>query len=429
MDFAASAARAVAGQEHLVASLFEELRKKTTVGKEIRRDAYGEGENFAHRLVAAAACDLGLEIEHDGALNTYMTLKGPDLSAPRVVVGSHLDFVADGGNFDGAAGVISGLAALAALKSAGFRPRSDITVMAIRAEESVWFSSTLFGSRAAMGDVPTGVLDDLKRVDTGKTLAQHIAECGGNVGELRAGKVYLNPKAIRAFIEIHIEQGPILDTEGIPVGIVIGVRGNSRRAAAKVYGEYSHCGGVPREYRRDSVVAASEFVHRLDQTWREWLKQQKDMAFTVGRFFTNPDQHALTKIPGEVTFSLDVRSVDPQLLDEIEHRVEQICAEIAVEKGVKIDLGPVIRSPVGLVATPILEGLSAGAKTLNIRHRLMASGASHDAAAFAHAGVPMGMIFVRNANGSHNPAEAMEISDLMEAIKLLTWWLARSCGD
>lgn len=420
----APVAHAVAGQEKMVSSLFDELRRNTTVGKGIRRDAYGTGENFAHQLVAATARNLGLEVECDGALNTYMTLKGRDRSAPRIVVGSHLDSVPDGGNFDGAAGVIAGLAALGALRSAGFQPQSDITAMAIRAEESVWFSTSLFGSRAAMGDVPAGILDSLKRADTGRTLGDHIIECGGNLDELRAGKAYLPPKAIKAYLEIHIEQGPVLEAEKIPVGIVTGVRGNSRRAAAKIFGEYNHCGGIPQAYRHDAVVAASELVHRMDETWREWTNQHKDMAFTVGKMFTNPDHHALVNIAGEITFSLDIRSVEQRLLTELENLFESLCDQIAKEKGVRFDLGPPVRSPVGVVDPSILKRLVEGAETLKIHHRLIPSGASHDAAAFARAHVPMGMIFVRNKNGSHNPNEAMEIGDLMEAIKLMTWWLA-----
>jgi N-carbamoyl-L-amino-acid hydrolase len=334
--------------------------------------------------------------------------------------------VPDGGNFDGAAGVISAIATLAALRSVGVQSQSDLTAMAVRAEESVWFSTSLFGSRAAMGDVPTGILDMLKRADTGRTLADHIRECGGNVQDLRAGKAYLQPNAIKAYLEIHIEQGPVLEAEEIPIGIVTGVRGNSRRVAAKVFGEYNHCGGVPQEYRRDAVVAASELVHLLDQTWSEWTRKNKDMAFTVGKMFTNPDRHALVNIPGEVSFSLDIRSVEQKHLTELENLLESLCHEIGKKKGVRFELGAPIRSPVGVVDPSILQQLIEGAKELNIRYRLMPSGASHDAAAFARAGVPMGMIFVRNKNGSHNPEESMEIDNLMEAIKLMAWWVVEN---
>jgi N-carbamoyl-L-amino-acid hydrolase len=418
-----AATNAVLHQESMAASIFDELRKQTTRGRGIFRDAYGAGENFAHRLVSERAFELGLTVEHDAAANTYMTMVGRDRNAPRVIIGSHLDSVPDGGNFDGAAGVVAGLIAIAALKSSNFRPVRDITVMAIRAEESVWFNTTYFGSRAALGRFPVEHLDALRRFDTGRSLTEHLAESGGNADVLRTSNPYLNPSEILAYLEVHIEQGPVLDGGNLPVGIVTGIRGNHRRFAAKIYGEYSHCGGVPRAYRRDSVVAACEFVHALDQLWAEWERDHKDMAFTVGKLYTDPARHAHTKIAGEVTFSLDLRSVDPHLLTQLERRVQEIATEIGECRQVKIDLGPFTRAEVGKVDSAIFRSLSEGAKSLDIPVRPIESGASHDAAAFAEAGIRMGMLFVRNRGGSHNPDEKMEIRDLLEATRLLTRWL------
>src|SRR5262245_57907235 len=167
------AAAAVADQEALGASLLDELRAKTSRGSGTHRDAYGEGENFAHRLLADTARRLGLTVAHDAAANTYMTMPGRNPDAPRVIVGSHLDSVDNGGNFDGAAGVVAGLMAAAALRAAGIGPERDITVMAIRAEESVWFSTTYLGSRAAFGIVPPDALDR-RRFDTSRTLREHM---------------------------------------------------------------------------------------------------------------------------------------------------------------------------------------------------------------------------------------------------------------
>jgi N-carbamoyl-L-amino-acid hydrolase len=421
-------AQAVLGQERLARSLFDELRAKTSRGKGIFRDAYGDGENLAHRLVAAPAQQLGLKIEHDAAANTYMTMRGQDRSAPRIVIGSHLDSVADGGNFDGAAGVVAGLLALAALETAGFRPTCDITVMAIRAEESVWFTTTFFGSRAALGKLAPQDLGNLRRVDTGRTLAEHLASSGGDWRALSTGEPHLDPSAIRAYLEVHIEQGPVLESEKLSVGLVTGIRGNYRRPAAKIRGAYSHCGGVPRNCRRDTVIAISDFIQALDRLWEQWERDGNDMAFTVGKLFTDSARHALTKIPGEVTFSLDVRSVDPDRLSELEERVEAIAAEVAERRGVAFELGPVTRADVGRVDPAILAELTDGAKCLGIPTRQIVSGASHDAATFAQAGIPMGMIFVRNANGSHNPDEDMRIEDLLAATRLLTWWLVTRCS-
>ncbi len=429
LDQGVSVVDTVLKQQAFAASLFDALRQGTTKGNGIFRDAYGQGESFAHDLMAKTARDLGFDVAHDAAANTYLTMAGSDRRRPRVIIGSHLDSVADGGNFDGAAGVIAGLIAINALKESGCRSLRDITVMGIRAEESVWFSTTFFGSQAALGKIAPDVCEKQKRADTGKTLAEHVRACGGDPDRLRTGKPYLSPSNVAAFLEVHIEQGPVLEAEQLPVGIVTGIRGNYRLPSARILGEYSHCGGVPRSYRRDSVVAGADFIHALDALWREWNSEGKDMAFTVGKFFTDPQRHALTKIPGEVSFSLDARSVDPELLSELEKRVDVIAEEIASRRRVQFDLGVPARAAAGTVAPSILAEFQAGAAELRIPTRLMASGASHDAAAFAHAGIPMGMLFVRNANGSHNPSEDMDIADLLQATRLLTWWLVKNCCE
>src|ERR1044071_2425226 len=135
----------------LAAGLFDDLARNTRVGAGICRASYGEGEAYAHALVAETARGLGLEVATDAAANTYMTLPGRDRARPRIVMGSHLDSVLNGGNYDGLAGVVAGLTAVAALKDSGHVPPCDLTVMGIRAEESAWFGTSYIGSRAALG--------------------------------------------------------------------------------------------------------------------------------------------------------------------------------------------------------------------------------------------------------------------------------------
>src|SRR5262249_31084858 len=138
----------------LARAMFAELERGTRVGRGIVRATYGEGENFAHALAERAARDLGLEIARDAALNLYMTLPGRDRTLPRIITGSHMDSVPQGGNYDGAAGVVAGLAALSGLKADGVQPARDVTVMAVRGEEAAWFDSHYIGSIAAFGKFP-----------------------------------------------------------------------------------------------------------------------------------------------------------------------------------------------------------------------------------------------------------------------------------
>src|SRR5262245_63614939 len=147
---------------------------------------------------------MGLETHRDHAANLFMTLAGKHRGAPRLMTGSHLDSVANGGNFDGAAGVIAGLVAIKALQDLGVQPTCDITTIAIRAEESVWFQVSYIGSRSAFGMLPPGALE-ARRVDTGRTLADHMAECGANIEAVRRGGASLYAKSIQAFVELHME--------------------------------------------------------------------------------------------------------------------------------------------------------------------------------------------------------------------------------
>ncbi|MGH7154111.1 MAG: M28 family peptidase, partial [Acetobacteraceae bacterium] len=177
----------------LAARLFDALREKTFDGTGVTREAYGPGEQAAHDLVRATAEGLRLETDTDAAGNLYMTLPGRDRTARRIVLGSHLDSVPHGGNFDGAAGVLAGLATVAGLQAAGFVPGRDITVIAIRAEEAgAWFPTSYPGSNAALGRLPEAALGT-RRLDSGRTLEDHMRAMGFDTDAVRAGKGRLGP--------------------------------------------------------------------------------------------------------------------------------------------------------------------------------------------------------------------------------------------
>ena len=417
------AAAAVSDQESMVRDLFSELERQTHDGIGITRASYGPGEQAAHDIMAAAARRLDLACEKDPAGNLYMTLPGRRPDAAPVIIGSHLDSVAQGGNFDGAAGVVAGLAACAALKQAGAVPARDVRVMGIRAEESAWFGTSYIGSRSALGTLPDDALDSARRVDTGRTLANHMAENGCDPDALRRGAVFLPPAGIHSYIEVHIEQGPVLEEAQLPVGVVTGIRGNRRLPDARCIGTWSHCGGMPRSHRQDAVIATAELVSALDAIWTECEEQDIDFAFTVGRFSTDPAWHAMTKIAGAVGFSLDMRSLEADFLEGMTRRVVDIADGIAARRGVCFELGAFTRAAPGPMDPVIEAAMLEGVEQLGIPAMRLASGASHDAAAFAAAGVPTQMLFIRNANGSHNPDEQMEIADFLQATRLLTWWL------
>lgn len=409
----------------LAAELFAGLRAGSTDGEGVTREAYGPGERMAHALVRAAADRIGLETTVDVAGNLYMTLPGVDRSAKRIILGSHLDSVRQGGNYDGAAGVLAGLAAVAGMKRAGFVPGRDVTVMAIRAEEAgAWFPVSYPGSRMALGLLkPDGL--DIRRQDSGRTLAEHMKEEGFDPAAVARGEHAIGPHNVGAYLELHIEQGPVLDAERIPVGIVTGIPGSRRLRQGRVIGEYNHSGGTPRKYRRDAAAALAELVHRMDE---EWVRLESMGHVLVCTFCTmaTTAEAGFTKIAGEATFQLDVRSVSPHACDLMFEALHRFMAEIGPRRGVGFELGP----ETGSRASPMDEGIRAGlrraAEALGIPHREMASGGGHDAAAFAEAKVPAAMIFVRNQNGSHNPKEAMRMEDFAAACAVVQRWAAEA---
>jgi N-carbamoyl-L-amino-acid hydrolase len=415
---------AVQAQRPMIEALFDQLRRDGLDVPGVSRDPYGAGEQRAHATVTKAAEALGLEISHDLAANLYMTLPGRDRSAPVLVIGSHLDSVPHGGNFDGAAGVLAGLATVAALRRLDLTPACDIVVMAIRAEESVWFQVSYIGSRGSLGTLPDGALD-VSRVDTGRSLADHIADCGGDPDALRAGRRHFDPARIRGYLELHIEQAPSLVEADLPVAICTGIPGNFRYHDARIEGRHDHV-GLPRRFRHDAAMAGAEFAMALDALWAGYDERNIPMACTFGRFHTDPAAHGLTIVPGSFLFSLDVRAYDPAVLAELEASVRRTIDGIEQRRAVKFHLGQRAHAAVGVVDPTLQAGLEVAARAQGIQFLRIGSPASHDAAAFGAAGVPMGMIFVRNENGSHNPFEAMTVDDFLDGTTVLIQWAAMS---
>lgn len=416
-----SLAAALAAEAPRVAAMLDRLAEIGADPPGITRHAFGERENAAHALAAEEGGRLGLEVARDAACNLYLTWPGADRAAPRVLLGSHFDSVRHGGNFDGAAGVVAALAALSALRASGFAPRADITVAAFRCEEAVWFGLGLIGSRAALGLLPHEALDR-RRADTGLTLAEHIGRCGGDPSRIAPGARLLPEGPVRCFLEAHIEQAPSLLEAGIPLAIATGIPGNIRHAAIRITGEDAHV-GLPRRFRRDAALAGAEIFTALDALWEEEEEAGRAMAFTIGRFHTDTTKHELTVVPGDFTFSLDLRTYDAAHLSALEQRLHAILAEVAARRGVSIALGPRSAAPVGPCDPALRAGLAAAAQRMGIATMPLGSPASHDAANFAAAGIPTGLLLIRNANGSHNPREAMEVPDLMAAAATFAEWI------
>jgi beta-ureidopropionase / N-carbamoyl-L-amino-acid hydrolase len=390
----------------LAASLFEALSRATRRGRGIVRDSYGAGEQAAHDILRSAANTLELEISVDAIGNLFMTLPGRDRSAQRIIMGSHLDSVPQGGNYDGAAGVVAGLCVLSAMRRATVVPKCDLTVMAIRAEESAWFDIAYLGSGGAFGLLDPACLL-IPRSDNGRSLETTLKEQGFDPQPIRERRRLLDPSRIRAYLELHIEQGPTLVARGLPAAVVTGIRGCKRFRNARCTGEYAHSGAVSRAYRRDAVAATVAFLHHMEKVWLQHEEAGADLVLTAGELFTDPAMHGPSKIAGETRFVLDIRSLSEATMNAVAAEARAAAERIRGDYRVHIDLGTTSDSP-----PAVMDGrLRSRLMTLLERPFEMASGAGHDAAVFAKVGIPSAMVFVRNESGSHNPDETMSLDD------------------
>lgn len=401
--------------------LFDALAQASADPPGVTRASFGPGENAAHAMIAHAADQIGLDSRMDAVGNLYVTLAGADRRAPVLMTGSHIDSIPHGGNYDGAAGVLAGLVLLERLAQ-GPTPPCDVTLMVIRAEEMIWFPEHYLGSRAAFGTLPPDAPDRLIRSGGGQSLATHMSEAGFDPQAIRDGRAQLDPARIRAFVETHIEQGPVLTDANCPVGIVTGIRGNIRHRYCRIVGETTHAGGVPRQSRRDAVLAGVELVSTLETYWHKAEADGHDMVLTIGEFTTDPLMHGITKVPGLLTFTLDVRSQDDAVLDRFEQTLQALSRQISGTRQVSIDLGRFTQAAAAPMTAQIRDGLRDAATACAVAHIDLPSGGGHDCATFVTQGIPSGMLFIRNQNGSHNPDEHMDMGDFSKACDVLTAW-------
>jgi N-carbamoyl-L-amino-acid hydrolase len=329
-----------------------------------------------------------------------------------------MDSVPMGGNFDGLAGVAAGFLILVYIKKNNINLSVPLKVLALRGEESAWYGRNYIGSKCIFGLIGNDDLNSSHRTN-GKKLLTAMKECGVDLDKIRASKCLIDKDNIDVFIELHIEQGPILVDRGWPAAIVTGIRGNNRHHNIICRGSAGHSGTIPRYLRKDAVFAAAELITRMDDHWNTIQQHGGDLVLTSGIFQTDSSHHAMSRIPGEVYFSFESRSQDSATLDALEALLKSECKTIERERGVKFEFDNVIKSYPAELDDGIIKKLLDASTSLNLPSASLPSGAGHDAAIFANSGVKTGMIFVRNDKGSHNPDETMETQDFITALSIL----------
>lgn len=405
-------------RHNLAVRIFDDLREMSVDGEGVSRATYGPGETAAMHYCAQLAESEGLISGYDDAANLVIKLSGKEPEKPFVVCGSHLDSVPQGGNFDGAAGVVAGLLSLIRMKREGVVPRRTIKVMALRGEESAWFGQCYLGSSALFGKLNSEDLERKHRT-TGRSLESYMAEAGAKTEAIRSGDKLIDRTSIAGYIELHIEQGPVMIARNMPVAIVTGLRGNIRHQKIVCHGEAGHAGAVPRWLRHDAVLATADLLHRFDSHWVALQERGLDLVFTAGMLTTNADEHAMSRIPGECQFCLEIRSQSIDTLEAFYQLIRTESDSVARERGVTFEFDQRSLAQPAVMDDRWIKRLLECCKTNGVKSELIPSGAGHDAAVFSNSGVPSSMIFIRNANGSHNPDESMEIDDFMCGVDLL----------
>ena len=349
--------------------------------------------------------EAGMEVRLDAAGTVVGRYEGRTPGSAALLLGSHIDTVRNAGKYDGNLGVLAAVAAVAELNRLGERLPFAVEVLAFGDEEGVRFPVTLTGSRAAAGLLDPAALDARDR--DGVRLGDALREFGGDPDALATA---FRPDAL-GFIELHIEQGPVLEAAGLPLGIVIAING-ATRFAVTVTGMAGHAGTVPMDMRRDALTAAAEMALAVERYARAM-----PVVATVGRLEALPG--AVNVIPGRVPFSVDVRSSDDAArraaVDALIAEFQAIAARrgvtVAVEMGHDADAAP---------CTPwVIDHIEEAVRRAGVAPLRLPSGAGHDAMSFAGV-LPMGMLFVRCRGGiSHNPAESITPEDADLAVRVL----------
>ena len=403
--------------EQLAIKIFTDIELLTRDKVGISRESYGRGEALAINYLTDLAEKFGFYVEKDEAANVILSLDNI-IKTNYIIVGSHIDSVPQGGNFDGLAGVVAGFLLLVNLKGKRIRTSFPIKVLILRGEESAWYGKNCIGSKALFGLLTLEDLNSTHR-STGDKLSKAMNASGANLHLIKRSKPLINSKKIELFIEIHIEQGPILVDKDWPIAIVTGIRGNYRHHKIRCKGEAGHSGTIPRYLRKDSVFAGADLITRMDDHWNTIEQHGGDLVLTSGIFHTDIDNQAMSRIPGEILFSFESRSQDISTLDALERLLRSECKTIERERGVHFDFDNVIKSDPAECNQEVVEKLLDASESLGFPRVSVASGATHDAAIFSNQGVKTGMIFIRNDKGSHNPDERMEIKDFMKSVSTL----------
>jgi allantoate deiminase len=390
----------------------DELAAYTEEPGRITRSYGTPAHEAARNVLANWMRDAGLEVRIDAVGNLRGRVEGSRPTAPALLLGSHLDSVRDAGRYDGPLGILVAIEAADRLRNGPQRLPFPVEVIAFADEEGLRFQTTYLGSCALAGSFDPAFLE---LVDAnGVTLRQAMEAFGGKPDAL-AATALLTGEAL-AYLEVHIEQGPYLESVEAPVGVVTAISGQSRILAAFA-GEAGHAGTVAMHLRRDPLPAAAEIVLAAENLAR----QTPGLLATVGTIEVTPG--ASNVIPGQARFSIDIRHPEDEIRTDAVSALERQVREVAASRSLTVEWRIARDHPAVMCHAALTTRLAEAVAAAGLPLERLPSGAGHDAVVMSEV-VPVGMLFVRCAGGiSHHPAESVATDDVAAAIDVLDRFL------
>ncbi len=381
--------------ERLWNRLFELAEIGKQEGGGVTRLSFTKEERAAKELVASYMEEARLSVYEDAVGNLFGRREGRNPDAPAVLVGSHVDSVYNGGNFDGPLGVLAGIEILQTMNERGIQTEHPVEVVSFTDEEGARFSFGMLGSRAIAGALT--VDDLLQHKDTqGISIAEAMREEGLDPDSI--GNAARSQDSIKAYVELHIEQGKILENKDLPVGIVTGIAGPLWLQFV-LEGAAGHAGTTPMSLRRDALAAAAEIIQAIETE----AARTGTTVGTVGQLRLMPG--GINIIPGRVEFSLDLRDVSEEVRDRVENRILERARDVSQKREVGLEVETLQRVAPAPCSELVREAAQAACKELGLEPFALISGAGHDGMQLTEL-CPMGMLFARSRDGiSHNPAE------------------------
>ena len=389
---------------------FDAMAQFTGLGEGINRLAFTEADWEGRQYIIDRMTDAGLDVEIDGFGNVigYKIGTNPDL--PVVMVGSHTDSVPNGGNYDGVAGVLSAIEVVRSIIDDGFEHEHTIAVVDFMCEESSRFDAATLGSMAMRGKL---TLNDLHRLvdKQGISLYDALKERKLHPDDLES-MAYNRP--VKAFIEMHIEQGKVLEHEQKQIGIVSGIAA-PERFYVTIRGNADHSGATPMNLRHDALCGSSKIILGIEEVTS--MQEEPSVVGTVGIAKVVPG--AMNVIPGSVKLGVDIRSISKVARDSVVFLIKELIDVIAEKRGLSYTIEPIAQDhPVAMHPAMIRE-IEEAVKSVGVDYMTMSSGAGHDAMHWTEV-APTGMIFIPCRDGiSHNPAEFAAMNDIVVGAEVL----------